>query len=287
MMPEHFAVPPHWTWYILAYFFLGGVTGGAYAVATALRLWGSPEDEPVARAGYRIAFPVLLVCPILLTLDLGRPTRFWHMLFSTTPGTGGLYLKAGSPMSVGSWALVAYGVFALVSFVQALSPGDRRPSGGVLAFNVVGSVLGLFVASYTGVLLSVSNQPVWSDTWALGGLFLASGLTGATALLAAVARRPAAAGTEGRLRRADGLFGLLELLWIVLFLGNLATSGAAGRLFGTPGWIVLWLLVAAGLVPSLAGLGRSRGGFPSTAAAVLVLVGILALRAVIIFGAQA
>ena len=33
------------------------------------------------------------------------------------------------------------------------------------------------------MLLAVSNQPVWSDTWALGGLFLASGLSGSAALL--------------------------------------------------------------------------------------------------------
>ena len=50
---------------------------------------------------------------------------------------------------------------------------------------------GLFIAGYTGVLLAVSNQPVWSDTWALGGLFLASGLTGSAALLGwLVHRRP-------------------------------------------------------------------------------------------------
>ena len=47
----------------------------------------------------------------------------------------------------------------------------------------MGALLGLFVAGYTGVLLAVSNQPVWSDTWALGGLFLASGLTGSAALI--------------------------------------------------------------------------------------------------------
>ena len=65
------------------------------------------------------------------------------------------------------------------------------------------------MAGYTGVLLSVSNQPVWSDTWALGGLFLASGLSVAAAVLALLARaaalEPSAA---AKLSRADRYFVL-------------------------------------------------------------------------------
>ena len=53
---------------------------------------------------------------------------------------------------------------------------------------IVGAVFGLFLAGYTGVLLSVSNQPVWSDTWALGALFLASSLSVAAAALILLTR---------------------------------------------------------------------------------------------------
>src|SRR5207302_961508 len=73
--------------------------------------------------------------------------------------------------------------------------------------NVVGSVFGLFVAGYTGVLLSVSNQPVWSDTYALGGLFLASGMSGAAALVGLLARRSVGAATSDEtLAEADRYF---------------------------------------------------------------------------------
>jgi hypothetical protein len=188
MMAEHFVRPPEWTWYILFYFFFAGLTGGLYAIGTALRLWGRPQDEPTARAAFLWAFPILVVCPILLTLDLGSPLRFWHMLVATTPGQGGPIFHYWSPMSVGSWALLVYGVFAFVSFLGVLAqPRSVSPApagAAVRLFNVVGALLGLFVASYTGVLLSVSNQPLWSDTWTLGGLFLASGLSGAAAFLA-------------------------------------------------------------------------------------------------------
>jgi len=282
-MAEHFVRPPEWTWYILAYFFFAGLTGGMYAIGAMLRLWGRPGDQAVARTAFLWAFPILVVCPILLTIDLGQPLRFFHMLVGTTPGQGGLIFRYWSPMSVGSWALLVYGIFAFVSFLEAAA---GRPGGGRL-FTTIGGLLGLFVASYTGVLLSVSNQPLWSDTWTLGGLFLASGLSGAAALLAAVARMDAAgAGTGARLRMVDGYFALIELIWILLLFATLAAAGALSVTLRAP-WIVLWLIVLIGLIPPLAALrGRERARGSAALAALLVLVGVLALRAVIIFSAQ-
>ncbi|HEV2440730.1 MAG TPA: NrfD/PsrC family molybdoenzyme membrane anchor subunit [bacterium] len=281
-MAEHFVRPPDWTWFILGYFFCAGLTGGLYAVGAMLRLWGRPGDEAVARTAFLWAFPILIICPILLTIDLGQPLRFFHMLVATTPGQGGLIFHAWSPMSVGSWALLVYGIFAFLSFLEALR---GRPGGGRL-FTAVGGLFGLFVASYTGVLLSVSNQPLWSDTWTLGGLFLASGLSGAAALLAAAARREAAAaGTEARLHLADGYFALIELVWILLLFATLAAAGTLSVTLRAP-WIVLWLIVLIGLIPPLMALGGPRRRGSAALTALLVLVGVLALRAVIIFSAQ-
>src|SRR6185369_8564228 len=90
--------------------------------------------------------------------------------------------------------LLVFGAIATVTFLDTLARDRnlrvRRFLDGTLgkAFNVVGALFGLFVAGYTGVLLSVSNQPVWSDTWALGGLFLASGLSGSAALMMILTR---------------------------------------------------------------------------------------------------
>lgn len=284
-MVEHFVRPPDWTWYILGYFFLAGLTGGLYAMGAMLRLWGRPGDEGVARTAFLWAFPILVVCPIFLTIDLGQPLRFFHMLVATTPGEGGLIFHSWSPMSAGSWALLIFGIFAFVSFLSALGRGPN-PGGGRL-FVAIGGLVGLFVASYTGVLLSVSNQPLWSDTWTLGGLFLASSLSGAAALLAAVARRDAAsAGTDARLHVADGYFALIELIWILLLFATLAAAGSLPTALHMP-WIVLWLIVLIGLIPPLMAFGsRERMRGSAALIALLVLAGVLALRAAIIFSAQ-
>jgi formate-dependent nitrite reductase membrane component NrfD len=226
------------------------------------------------------------------------------MLWNTTPGAAGPNFKSWSPMSVGSWVLVVFGLFVTVSFLEVLvrDRGGRslRLLDGAFGrvWNAVGAVLGLFVAGYTGVLLAVSNQPVWSDTWALGGLFLASGLAGSAALLTLLVRyRPAARASGGMLELSERLWSLLELALLVVFVLTLVPDGTLDDAFGFP-WILLWLVAFAGLLP---GLGRlvsarlavtSEGAVvaqPAAASAVVpwvVLLGVLALRAAVILSAQ-
>lgn len=308
---QHFAGVPEWTWYILFYFFLAGLAGGCYFFATLLRHWGTPADEPVARLGFYVAFPAVAIAPILLTFDLTKPLRFWHMLVNTTPDGFGLNFKLWSPMSIGVWALLVASLFATVSFVETLvrdgkirHPLARRLAalleGGLgKAWNVAGAVLLLFIASYTGVLLAVSNQPIWSDSWALGGLFLASGLSGSAALLLLLGHyRRGAESSRGFLEIGARFFAALELVLIVVFLLTLIDDGTLGDALAMP-WLLLWLVALAGLVPALFGLavGRLRVT-PGEAAAAeralvwaavpsLVLIGVLALRAAVIFAPQA
>jgi polysulfide reductase chain C len=308
---EHFVRAPDWTWYILFYFFLAGLAGGCYFIATLLRYWGTPGDEPVARLGFYVALPATLLCPILLTLDLKKPLAFWHMLVDTTPGEFGLNFNTRTPMSVGVWALLVASVFALVSFVDALArdgrlrhPLARRLSavldgGAGKVWHVVGSALYLFIAGYTGVLLAVSNQPVWSDTWALGGLFLASGLSGSAALLLLLTHyRRGTEPSRGFLEIGERLFTVLELALLVVLLLTLLGDGTLDTALAFP-WLLLWIVAVAGMLPGLRGLavgglratgeGAAAAGRTAAWAAVpaLVLIGVLALRAAVIFSAQA
>src|SRR5262249_37173810 len=251
-MPQHFVAPPQWEWYIVWYFFLGGLAGGAYLLGTILRLLGDRRDADMARLAFLVALPALAICPILLTLHLGRPLRFLHMLVNSRAPS--LNFKYWSPMSAGVWVLLIFGAFAFVSFLEAVVGEERfrllRGSFGRL-FIVVGAFFGVFLAGYTGVLLSVSNQPIWSDTWALGGLFLASGLSVAAAALALLARSGTASApvTAAKLARADRYFSVLELVLLVLFFVSL---GAMGARFLELRWLALWAVVLAGtLVPLL------------------------------------
>ena len=284
---DHFVAPPQWEWYIVWYFFLGGIAGGVYALGAILRVMGDERDAPVARLAFLLSLPALAICPILLTLDLGRPLRFWHMLIDSR--TFGLNFKYWSPMSVGVWALLIFSLFALVSFLDALASlrGSRAPflSGGLgRVFVIVGAVFGLFLAGYTGVLLSVSNQPIWSDTWTLGALFLASGLSVAAAALSLVTRLGRhEQSAEAKLTRVDRYFTVLELALLVVFFLSL---GAIGSRFLEPRWMALWVVVLVGTLVPLALHFSTERRAPAMLAAVLTLMGGLALRIVVVFGAQ-
>ena len=291
---EHFAAPPTWEWWILLYFFFGGIAGGSYAIGTLIRLVGAPADQRIARVAFIVSLLALIPCPIFLIVDLGSPLRFINMLFDASEG--GLAFKPWSPMSLGSWALLGFGLFSFVSFlgalgestVTALDPFTRLLRGTVGAvWNVIGTVLGFFLAGYTGVLLAVSNQPVWSDSgWVLGGLFLASGLAGAAALLLLLAgsRRDVDAGATARLQIADRNFVTLEAILLVLFVVSVAVAGTLGKLLGL--WGLLWIVIVLGLAAPFVARSAAVRTWPPVAAPIVALLGVLALRALVIFGAQ-
>jgi len=297
-MAEHFVQPPHWEVWITLYFFLAGIAGGSYTLATMLRLWGSARDEATARIAFMWAFPLAVVCGALLTIDLGKPLRFWHMLVNTTPGSLGLNFKVWSPISLGSWALLLFSLFAFVSFLEVMTKrgNERNVSGAMVVWNVLGSIVALFLASYTGVVLSVSNQPVWSDSYAIGGLFVASALSASAAFLAFMSRFRSddAIPTESRLGLADSYFVILELIMIAAFFVTLSNAGELWRETAMP-WLIGWILILATFIPSLWTLtGRARGRALAASRAVagtgtgalIVIVGVLILRFVVIYSAQ-
>src|SRR6476660_10241637 len=125
----YFSAPPDWGWLIALYFFFGGLAGGSYFLASLIDLFGRPEDRPLSHLGYYIAFPCVVLSGLLLTLDLGRPERFWHMLIESN--TYRPMFKYWSPMSFGAWALLMFGFFTFLSFVAALAEDDRIAMPGL------------------------------------------------------------------------------------------------------------------------------------------------------------
>ena len=97
MTDTFFTAAPHWRWLIVLYFFIGGIAGGSFFIASILYLFGRPTDRPLVRLGYYVAFVGAVISGLILIIDLHRPLRFWHMLFESK--TGGIMFKYWSPMS--------------------------------------------------------------------------------------------------------------------------------------------------------------------------------------------
>ncbi|HVH67060.1 MAG TPA: NrfD/PsrC family molybdoenzyme membrane anchor subunit [Gemmatimonadales bacterium] len=280
-----FSGAPHWTWFIIPYFFVGGLAGGAYFLTSILEWFGKPEDRPVVRTGYDVAAVGAILSGLLLTLDLGRPLRFWHMLFESA-NVPAIAFKAWSPISVGAWAILLFGLCAVLSALGSRAEEGRlqmpalRAVGGVVRGDVaklvagVGGILGFFVAGYTGVLLSVTNRPIWADSPWLGALFLVSGAsTGAATLILLAPGRGAAQRTLDWLSTFDSRALAVELLVLIVFLVSL---GQINRV-----WLSFWgFLLLVGVVGFgiLAPLRLHAKRAPLAQAAKLVLLGGFLLR---------
>src|SRR5206468_8063843 len=119
--------------------------------------------------------------------DLGRPERFLNML---------RVFKPTSMMNLGSWGLTVFGLFTGVAVVAQLlhDVGPRVPLARLIAqplrlLSWLGLPPAMFVGSYTGLLLTATNVPLWAGNRLLmGPLFFSSALSTGLAATSLVAR---------------------------------------------------------------------------------------------------
>ncbi|MFE2757375.1 NrfD/PsrC family molybdoenzyme membrane anchor subunit [Actinosynnema sp. NPDC059335] len=133
---------------IAGYLFLGGLAGASSVLAAGAELTGRPALAKGCKAGALVAISGSLYA---LVHDLGRPARFLNML---------RVVKPSSPMSVGSWLLVAYGPQAGLAAVTALT-GRFSVLGRVATFGA--ALVGPAVASYTAALICDTAVPSWHE----------------------------------------------------------------------------------------------------------------------------
>ena len=149
--------PPVWTWEIPLYFFVGGLGGMSAVIALAAALF---QHTDVARAAMWVAAVAVLLSPLLLIMDLGRPRLFINML---------RVFKPQSAMSMGAWiltgfgacvvpALIAFELHALHAFASALDE-ILHIAAGLLMFG--SAIFGTLLATYTGVLIGATVIPAW------------------------------------------------------------------------------------------------------------------------------
>jgi protein NrfD len=287
---DPYVVFPHWHGLITAYFFLGGIAGGAYLAAMLAELFGAQTDRRMVRVARYIAFPLVCVCGVLLTVDLNRPERFWHMLVQSQ--TYRPMLKWWSPISVGSWGLAVFGAFSFASFLGVLAEDRQLGLGrwsnlsarlrrGWLGrlFAVGGAASACLLGAYTGTLVSATNQPIWAQSTWIAPLFLASSASTGVAAILLVARawlRDVPAEPIDRLEWLDSFAIVVELAMLGMFafsLGPLAFQ-AFGR---WPGVVIPAVVVPLGLLLPLA-LRFAPGHRSAPMASFAVLAGGLALR---------
>ena len=231
-----------WPLLIDIYFFLGGIAGGAFVVATVAGLLDGQRYRDVVRTGYWVALFAILPCPVLLIIDLGLPWRFLNMLLVSKPSAeigmsavnaGPLHFKPYSPMSVGAWGLLLFSTCAFVCAAEtwfADRKGRAFPRVRAIA-GVIGAVAGFFLAAYPGVLLGATARPLFINAHWLGALFLAVGAATGSAAIALVLgwlRGSAAQTALSRVMRVTSIALIVQIVALALFIASVRSAGSAG-----------------------------------------------------------
>lgn len=289
-----FTQSPDWGWYIVVYFFLGGIAGGAAFLSGLLDLFGNRLDRRMTRIGYLIALIAIIIGGPLLIVDLTRPDRFWHMVWKSD--TGGVMFKYYSPISLGIWLILIFIIFVVLAAAASLAEAGVLPRGltrlgegalgKIIALGCV--VTGSALAGYTGLVLTATNRPVWGDTLWIALLFLLSGISAGGALMILFGWRRSHPGSLRWVEEMGNYSSVLELIVLAIIA---ITIWSVVRVVwnGTWGAILLFGVIFLGIVAPVvfARWPRALGMATVPIAAVLVLVGSFLLRTVIILSSEA
>jgi len=289
---NYYGIPPikhaHWTWQIPVYFWIGGIGAGVHLFSTIAQILGH-KDEALIRTSRYTVLGTMILSPILLIWDLGRPERFYNML---------RILKLRSPMSTQSWSVFAFGnLGGLIAASQAAEDGLLGGDNPLVrlvkliparALSIVALPIGLNVGSNTGNLISATSVPLWARNWLfMGPTFLASGLSTALSWLSLVLHLTHSGKKETlrALHRAEKAAIVIEAGLMAaslvrmsrwskpLFSREVAPLFVGGTLLGG---------IAAPMALLFAKWSRSK----SLLASILVLAGGLAFRFAIIKGGR-
>ncbi|MBI3522461.1 MAG: polysulfide reductase NrfD [Chloroflexi bacterium] len=299
-----YVLQPEWEWPITIALFIAGVAAGTYSVMGLMHFAGDARDRVVADRLGLIPFPLMLIVPILLIIDLGQPERFLNLIFrspgAVERGPSPFMLNTNSPMSSGGYVITIFAGFALIAFLDSLrrTRGWNVPLVGMLEGNkvwlAIGELLAITTSAYSGVLINVTNQGVWGDTFLMGALFVAFSELSGMAVAAIVAGRAKALETALAVRTGLFWFAAISAVLLVLFLAGLAAANDGSLAALTLSMLVgpaFWIgAVGLAILVPLVVVGRPRmmpGPERLTLIGALVLVGVLAFRYAMFFSAIA
>ncbi|WP_027284666.1 NrfD/PsrC family molybdoenzyme membrane anchor subunit [Rubritepida flocculans] len=233
-----------WLPWAVTYFFLIGLSVGAFALSLPHYAFGRPGWARIGRLGLLGALAAGLAAPVALLADLHQPGRFWHFYAYPNPSSWMAWGAFFIPTYLGGLFLYAWMALrpALAEDAAArgwLAPlyrllgGPARP-GLLRGFALLAAVGAALVLLYTGMeVMVVRARPLWNTPF-LPVQFALTAFAGAAGFLLVLDRlteghEPAA---EAKLNRL--LAGLLLVslavgaAWFALgALGLEATHAAA------------------------------------------------------------
>ena len=293
--------------YLAWYFLLTGLSAGSFVISAFAYLLGKKELKPLGLIGAYLAPVLLLAAPILLIIDLGKPLRFWYLFLNLNPG---------SPLSWGSWLLTIYPIFSLI-YLWHIRKGNEKM---IKVFGIIGIPVAISVHGYTGFALALTKlTPLWNNA-IMPVLFLISAMVSGIGLVMLVAvilnkmsvpiSKLAGAGATEMAAASDSLplnemlnkagkflagfivfdlFLVLSEVLVWLTESPEAYELAMNMLTGSYSFLFLGVEIVLGaLIPLFLLLypKTSRTVAGQALASVLVVIGVVAMRYIVIIGGQ-
>jgi len=155
---------------IALYFYMTGLSAGSFILSTLAYGFGLEKYKPISKIGVILATLLLVLAPLNLIIDLGRPERFWHLF---------PYLNAKSPVTWGSFLLTIYPINCLI-YGYFMYKGHGKLTR---IFGLIGIPLAISVHGYTGFILALSKARALWNTAVMPILFLVSAMVSGIALM--------------------------------------------------------------------------------------------------------
>lgn len=272
------------------YFYMTGLSAGSFILSTLAFGFGVKRYKPLGKVGVVLATLLLVLAPINLLLDMTLPLRFWHLF---------VYLNPTSPITYGTFLLTLYPVNCLV-YSYFMWKGDGRRTK---LFGLIGIPLALAVHGYTGFILALGKRAL-TNTALMPPLFLVSAMVSGIALMILVVMVRDRHFSERKAIDRELIIGLGQILaWsivvdlilvfsdVLVLLTSEAEALEAARLILTgefaPAFLGVEILLGS-LVPLALLLTPRAARSPAciAVASACVMIGIFAMRYVMVIGAQ-
>ncbi len=283
-----------WGWLIITYLFLAGAGAGAFLAAVACNLLAPDWSKALARAGSLAAGPLVAVGTACLVLDL--EAGFWQPWRQ-------IYLISNLSSMI-TWGVIILSLFIPVALLYAAGLNKITTVGVyvrkyLFQLEIIGSLLAVATAVYTGVLIAVVNGVPFWNTPLMPVLFLASAVsTGlAVAMIGAAILDITSIRTLSNFALGHVIFLAIEgfVLMLLIFMSmtrSVETAASAGMLISGILSPYFWgLVVVVGLLaPFVLSIVEyyeygEMSKYLVVAADLCVLIGGMSLRALIIFSA--
>jgi tetrathionate reductase subunit C len=281
MSEQRAAVHLAYDWMIVTYFFLGGVSAGAYMFSVAANYW-KKEFKPLAKTAAILAPIALAAGMLFLLVDLGKPFRMWRLFLSFQP-TSAIYW--------GTWLLSIF-LLSSLAYAWLINKGEDERAK---KYAYLGLPFAFSVAVYTAIILAQSpGTALWRHIIAiLPWLFFVGGLISGIALVILVSAGRADSLLLAKLGRFIAWCVLLEVVIIfidvvILFNGDItAVESAKSFLVGEFSFL-FWVfeIIFGSLIPVFILLRIKASAKGLAVASMLILLGIYVMRYIVVVGGQ-